>query len=190
MGGRTLFARIPEATGSQRPVAVHAYFPDTFTAAVRQKGRWMTGIALAGWDRTGWGRASNIGDHWMRMRDRRATLEMPVLAVAYCTLLLWSVSFFGHALGGFAPPPLDPAVSMLLWINAGLLGWRMAVRTLLVWPSYGARHAALAPLRMLVANVIALFAARRAAMAYAKLLAGHDLKWDKTAHRLPEEARI
>ena len=76
---------------------MRAFFPARFDAAVRQKGRWMTGIALAGWDRTGWGAAGAIGDHWMRMRDRRVTLSMPVLAVAYCALILWGCSLAGHA---------------------------------------------------------------------------------------------
>lgn len=52
LGGRGLFARVTDAEGGL--VAVRAYFPATLTAAVRQKSRWITGIALAGWDRTGW----------------------------------------------------------------------------------------------------------------------------------------
>ena len=52
-GGRGCFARVRDAAGDV--VAVRAYFPDTVHAAVRQKARWMAGIALAGWDRTGWG---------------------------------------------------------------------------------------------------------------------------------------
>ena len=40
----------------------------------------MTGIALAGWDRIGWGGRQRFGDHWMRMRDRRAPLAVLVLA--------------------------------------------------------------------------------------------------------------
>jgi adsorption protein B len=188
MGGRTRFARVPEAPGARSPVAVHAYFPDTFAAAVKQKGRWMTGIALAGWDRTGWGRAANIGDHWMRMRDRRATLEMPVLAVAYLLLVLWPVSVAVHFLAGVHLPSLHPAVLGLLWVNLALLLWRVLVRTLFVWRAYGWRHASLAWLRMLVANAVALAAARRAAMAYARLLAGGVPQWDKTAHHFPDDA--
>lgn len=87
MGGRTLFARVAERAGG-RPVAVRAYFPASFETAVRQKSRWMIGIALAGWDRTGWGAAGAISDHWMRMRDRRVTLAIPVLVLGYCAFVL------------------------------------------------------------------------------------------------------
>lgn len=186
MGGRTLFARVAERPGG-RPVSVHAYFPHRFGAAVRQKGRWMTGIALAGWDRTGWSRPAAIGDHWMRMRDRRVTLEMPVLAIAYCALALWGLSLAGHALVDVSAPPLHPAVRALLLANGALLAWRVAVRAAFVWRAYGWRHATLAPLRMLVANAIALLAARRALFAYVGMLAGGVPQWDKTAHHFPDD---
>jgi adsorption protein B len=187
MGGRTSLARVPEGPGSRRPVAVRAYFPSKFDAAVRQKARWMTGIALAGWDRIGWGRAGDLGDHWMRMRDRRATLAMPVLAVAYGALLLWSCSFFGHLAVGVAPPALDWPLTLLVPLNLLLLGWRCAVRTGFVWHAYGWREARWALPRMIVANFIALFAARRAALAYLRLLGGGVPQWDKTAHQFPDD---
>jgi bacteriophage N4 adsorption protein B len=186
-GGRTSLARVPEASGSRRPVAVRAYFPNEFDAAVRQKARWMTGIALAGWDRTGWAAPAHFGDHWMRMRDRRATLAMPVLAVAYCALLLWALSFFGHALSGIAPPVLAWPLDLLVPLNMMLLGWRVAIRTGFVWHAYGWGEARWAAPRMVVANFIALFAARRAALAYLSMLTGAVPQWDKTAHHFPED---
>ncbi|MES2441626.1 MAG: glycosyl transferase family protein [Pseudomonadota bacterium] len=186
MGGRTLFARVAEVPGG-RPVSVRAYFPARFDAAVRQKGRWMTGIALAGWDRTGWGAPGALSDHWMRMRDRRVTLSMPVLAIAYLALVLWGCSLAGHALTGFAPPPLHPAVRALLFANLSLLGWRVAVRVAFVWRAYGWRQAGWAPVRMVVANAIALLAARRAVFAYVRMLAGGVPHWDKTEHHFPDD---
>jgi bacteriophage N4 adsorption protein B len=186
MGGRTLFARVREAPGG-RPVSVCAYFPATFDAAVRQKGRWMTGIALAGWDRTGWGAPGAIGDHWMRMRDRRVPLSMPVLAIAYLALVLWFAALAGHAMASVAPPPLHPAVRLLLLANVALLAWRIVFRIAFVWRGYGWRHAALAPARMVVANAIALLAARRALFLYVRMLGGAVPEWDKTAHHFPDD---
>ena len=186
MGGRTLFARVAEKPGGP-PVAVKAYFPARFDAAVKQKGRWMAGIALAGWDRTGWAPAAAIGDHWMRMRDRRVTLAMPVLALAYCTILLWGAAIVGHVVTGASPMPWHPAMWALLGANLALLGWRVAVRTAFVWRAYGWRHAMLAPARMAVASWIALFAARRAMFAYLRMLGGAVPEWDKTAHHFPDD---
>src|SRR3546814_11996182 len=98
-GGRGILARVPEYPGGP-VVAVRAYFPATLDAAVRQKARWLFGIALAGWDRTGWGRRRHLGELWMRMRDRRAPLAVLVLATAYLALGAWGVGEVGRWSGG------------------------------------------------------------------------------------------
>lgn len=187
MGGRTDFVRM-----SERPygavIAVKAYFPDRFSAAVRQKARWMTGIALAGWDRTGWGALGRLGDHWMRMRDRRAVLEIPVLAFAYGALVLWVASWGAHELAGISPPALPPWTRWLLTFNLYLLGWRLLVRAAITGSAYGWLDALLSVPRAFVGNIVALAAARRAVFAYARILAGSVPQWDKTAHHFPDDA--
>jgi adsorption protein B len=53
--------------------------------AVRQKTRWIHGIALQSWDRMGWmGRPVDV---WMALRDRRGPLVALVLGAAYALLL-------------------------------------------------------------------------------------------------------
>ncbi|MDV3458374.1 glycosyl transferase family protein [Sphingomonas sp. HF-S4] len=185
MGGRVCLARIPEAPGGP-PIAVRAYFPDTLPAAVRQKGRWLTGIALAGWDRTGWRAALHPADHWMRMRDRRVTLALPVLAIAYATLLLWSMSLLVHGVIGSPPPVLDSLMRGLLWANFALVGWRLLVRAAFVYRAYGVEEACWSAPRVLVGNYIALFAARRAIGLYVRMLLGAAPRWDKTDHQFPD----
>ncbi|MDT8759290.1 glycosyl transferase family protein [Sphingomonas psychrotolerans] len=185
MGGAVALARVPERPGGA-PVAVRAYFPHEFGAAVRQKARWLTGIALAGWDRTGWRATLNPGDHWMRMRDRRATLALPVLAIAYATLLLWGGSAVLHLLAGSLMPALSPGIRALLWANFALLVWRLMVRALFVQRAYGWREAFWSAPRVLVGNYIALFAARRAIGLYLRMLLGAPPRWDKTDHQFPD----
>src|SRR3546814_11072125 len=46
LGGRGIIVRLPAGTGSV--VATRKHFPATLDAAVRQKARWLTGIALHG----------------------------------------------------------------------------------------------------------------------------------------------
>jgi adsorption protein B len=53
LGLKTMFVRIP-ALPSERGAVARGHFPATLGAAVRQKARWLGGIALAGWDRLGW----------------------------------------------------------------------------------------------------------------------------------------
>ena len=78
-GARSCFARVENEHGQL--VCVRSYFPTTVAASVRQKARWIAGIALLGWDRLGWGGSRNPSEYWMRMRDRRGPLAMLVLAV-------------------------------------------------------------------------------------------------------------
>lgn len=183
-GGRTRFVRARDPDGGL--IAVRAYFPADLTAAVRQKARWLTGIALAGWDRVGWQPGGSIGEHWMRMRDRRATLAIPVLAIAYLALVAWGLSLIGHWLAGSAIPVPDAPVAWLLAVNAALLGWRVAMRVAFTGAAHGPIQAALAVPRVLVANLIALLAARRAVAIYWPTLRGDAARWDKTAHHFPE----
>lgn len=183
-GGTTVIARVRERHGGPL-VAVRAYFPGTVHTAVRQKARWMTGIALSGWDRIGWGRRFDWGDHWMRMRDRRAPVSVIVLAIAYCAIVAWFLALTGHAIGGTAPPPIAPVLATLLTINAGLLAWRLTMRAAFTGLAYGPREAMWSLLRAFVGNVIGLLAARRAVLRYIAMLRGAAPVWDKTAHHFP-----
>ena len=168
-------------------IAVAEYFPNTVREAVAQKARWMIGIALDGWDRLGWGRASDWRDHWMRMRDRRAPLSVFVLFVAYVALLGWGASLALHWLAGDqAPQPSEPMM-LLLTINAGVLAWRLTMRAWFTGRAYGWWQAFLSIPRMLVGNFIALMAARTAMARYVAALRGGRPAWDKTRHRFPAE---
>ncbi len=57
-GGSSRFLRVRDHLGEL--VATRAYFPGRLDDAVRQKARWIHGIALQGWDRLGW-----FGGHLM-----------------------------------------------------------------------------------------------------------------------------
>lgn len=189
LGGRGVFVRVRETPGGP-PVAVRAYFPARLDAAVRQKARWMTGIALAGWDRIGWQAGGGLHDHWMRMRDRRAILAIPVLAIAYVALVAWGLAGMLHGVAGTKPAPVDPVLQLVLAINLCLLVWRTAMRWALVRHAYGRGEAWRSIPRMLVGNLVALLAARRAVVRYAGTLRGRPVRWDKTAHHFPDIAGL
>lgn len=185
LGGRGLFLNVIE-TGGDQPVGVRAFFPATLDAAVRQKARWMIGIALAGWDRIGWQRRGRATEHWMRMRDRRTILAVPVLAAAYLALVGWGASEAVHLLAGTTRPDAAPAMRLLLMANSALLAWRLAMRAHFVGRRCGWREGVRSIPRAVVANLIALLAARRALFRYLAMLRGAQPRWDKTAHHFPE----
>jgi adsorption protein B len=176
-GGRGIFVRMP-ATPGGRLVAVRAHFPATLEEAVRQKTRWMTGIALSGWDRLGW--RGGWAERWMRLRDRRAVLAALILTAAYAAALLWAISLL---LGRGEQP--GPGLATLLMANGALLFWRMAMRFWMVARLYGCVEGLRSVPRTIVANVIAMMAARRAVTRYAGLARQGPIAWDKTSHIFP-----
>lgn len=174
--------------GEHGLVAVGEYFPDTFGAAIRQKARWMAGIALAGWDRTGWSRPGHLLDHWMRLHDRRALLAIIVLAAAYVSALLYGIVLVAQDVTGRAPTTSITPEGWLLQANIALLCWRMAMRVAFSWRAYGWRTALGAPVRFVVGNFIDLAASPLALRRYFGTLRGGPPVWDKTEHDFPDLA--
>lgn len=177
-GGRTIMARIIDRHGDL--VATRACFPDSLTASVRQKTRWLTGIALAGWDRLGW--SGNMAQKWMLLHDRRSILAAVVLMAAYLAIVLTAFLALGEASGYYRPQRLPDYLMLLLFANATILLWRLAVRAAFVGRLYGSFEALLSVPRSLIANIIAIMAARRACTSYLRHCFGAPLVWDKTAH--------
>lgn len=177
-GGRYRFVRVRGDDG--RLIATRAFFPHSFDTVVRQKSRWVLGIALQGWDRVGW--AGGASEYWMRARDRRGPMTALVLLVGYVLVLLTGIMGL-MVLAGFAePPPLTPLLAAVLIANALAFGWRIAMRFAFTAREYGAAEGLFAVLRLPLANVIAIIAGRRAVAAYVRTLGGAAAAWDKTDH--------
>lgn len=184
MGGKVALAWVTEAD-RRTPVAVRAYFPNTLNTAVPQKARWMVGIALAGWDRTGWAKPTAFAEHWMRARDRRAPIAVLVLIAAYTALVLWALGSALHWAAGVPAPTTPTWIEIVVLANTLILLWRLAMRAAFVWRAEGWREGLLSAPRMFVGNFIALFAAQRAVARYIAMLRGGPTWWDKTAHEFP-----
>jgi adsorption protein B len=182
LGLKTMFVRIPAQPGERGVVASRGHFPATLGCAVRQKARWLGGIALAGWDRLGW--SGGLGERWMRMRDRRGPLAAVLLVAAYGAALLWSQIWLAEALGAPTKARLDPGLVTLLTINGWLLVWRMAMRAWFTSSAYGWRQGLFSIPRMIVGNAIAMLAAARAVSLH---LGGGATRWDKTRNIFPAE---
>jgi adsorption protein B len=163
-------------------VASRGHFPNTLGAAVRQKARWMGGIALAGWDRLGW--SGGIGERWMRLRDRRGPIAALLLIAGYAAALLWSQLWIAEAIGAPMQARMDTALITLLTINGWLLAWRILMRACFTASAYGWRQGLLSVPRLAVGNLIAVLAALRALTLH---VGGGALRWDKTQHIFPAE---
>ena len=183
-GCRARFMRVRAADGVL--IATRAYFPASFAASTSQKARWMTGIALAGWDRVGWGRPLAFAEHWMRARDRRAPLATLVTAAGYLAFVLASLSLLLHALLGSRAPSVGSLTGWLLLVDGALLAWRVVARIVHTRAVYGIEEAVWSVPRMLVGNAVSAVAICRALARYVRVLRGGAQRWEKTEHVFPD----
>lgn len=177
-GGKSCFLRVRDRHGAI--VATREFFPQTLAASVRQKTRWLHGIAFQGWDRMGW--QVRGCDLWMRVRDRRGPLLALVLAAAYLLIAIWPLARMAEMTGHIVALEPDPFLQVLLLFNLASFFWRLALRFAFTAQEYGWVEGLRAIVRFPVGNVISIIAGRRALVAYLRVLFGGKVRWDHTVH--------
>lgn len=162
-----------------------AFFPKTFERSVRQKTRWITGIAIQEWQQAGW--KGSLLTRQDLVKDRKGLFTPYVVLLGYAVLGYEVVAWLGVA--GAVPfrwePLLAGAASLqaIAGANLALLLCTVALRVGLVTRVYGITAGLLSVPRFVVSNVVAMFAATRALEGFAKArLRKGEVKWDKTAH--------
>jgi len=177
-GGRQRFVRARADDGSL--IATGELFPAELAVAVRQKTRWMHGIAFQGWDRLGWN--GRLCERWMRLRDRRGPLTALVLFAAYLGIVIWGLLALAELFGWHEPAAAPHVLVALLWFNLGAFVWRAALRLGFTADAYDWAEGLRSIPRIPFANVIAIMAGRRATAAYVRSLLGGKVRWEKTPH--------
>ena len=182
LGARQIF--LPIRFAATGPVATREYFPRALRAAVRQRTRWVIGIALQGWQRNGWrGPLRLIYWFWRDRKGLVGNLVSPLASMLFvagaagygASLLLHRLWTFGGSLPAWFPWIYLPTTLL----SMAQIGVRMDCCARI----YGWRFAALAPLRVLWANTINCAATTLALWQF--LLAGaarRTLVWTKTEH--------
>lgn len=183
-GYRQIFLPIERAA---EPVATREYFPRRWHAAVRQRSRWVAGIALQGWERHGW-RVPPLQRYWF-WRDRKGVAGNLLSPLANLLFFYW--------VSGYAAPPGYSRVTHLadwlpvwaswvcltcLWISLVQIGIRVRLSARI----YGLPFAAGVPLRMMWGNLINCVATAEALRLFvAAHIERHSLAWRKTEHVYP-----
>ncbi len=175
-------------------VSIREYFPCSFRTAVRQKSRWVLGIALQGWSNLGW--RGGFWTRYMYLRDRKTLVTSLVNVLGYAVvaiqLWLWGVESVFPDSYRF-PPLVEPGSVLwkLLAFDSVFLVNRLAWRVGCVWFLYGPFQALVSIPRQVWANFINAGAVVRALRQYLNYLrTGVLLKWDKTAHVFPSESEL
>ena len=171
---------VPVTIRPEGPVATREIFPDTLRASISQRTRWVTGIALQGWQHHGW----PLRQAYWFWRDRKGIAGNLISPVANLLFLYGAVNFAaGGRLADQAPEWLLPACGITSVIAVIQTGVRMHCAAAI----YGWRFAMLAPLRMLHGNLVN-FAATATALweFFDARRRGKGLSWRKTMHIYPD----
>jgi len=185
-------ARRPGAPGVLE--ATREYFPRRFRGAVRQRARWIAGIALQSWQQIGWN--AGPGQLYWLWRDRKGLIGNPLTILANLTFLYGAARWTG---AGWTGEPWRLATLIgeswflpaILLVNTALIVVRQSARAACVWPVYGWRHALLTPLRSLWGNLINFAATMRALALFAgAVFQRQPLRWLKTEHCYPTQQML
>ena len=187
LGCPQMFVPIARRNGAM--IATRGYFPRRFREAVKQRTRWMMGIALQSWELNGW--RETIGQLYWFWRDRKGLLGSVVGPMANLVFLYGVADWYVHGAAG-------PAGRLILnqssaWITGifvfslTLQVVNMAIRMGLTGRIYGWRFASAAPVRAVLGNAINSLATASAVYRYflAKW-SGQPLGWLKTDHAYPD----
>ncbi|MGH9668365.1 MAG: glycosyltransferase family 2 protein, partial [Bryobacteraceae bacterium] len=174
-------------------IATREYFPKTLGAAIRQRTRWVMGIALQSWERHGW-RGGWRQAYWF-WRDRKGLLGNPLSlatnAIFIYGVATWAASRITHTPWGLEQTPQAQSMTPLFIATLALQAIHAAVRVGCVWRIYGAAFAVWAPLRAVAGNYINSAATIRAVWRYGKARwRGEPLVWLKTEHSYPSRATL
>ncbi len=177
MGYRQLF--VPLRRGAA-PLATREYFPRRLHAAVRQRSRWVAGIALQGWQHHGW-RAPRRQIYWL-WRDRKGLVGN--------LLTPFANTLFAYGLANWRSiPPMPHWLYPVCAAALGISVLQMSTRAVCSARIYGWRFAAGAPLRVLWSNLVNALATVAAIRQFAVARQrGHRLIWRKTDHVYPAHA--
>lgn len=162
-------------------IATREFFPNDFRSALRQRTRWVTGVALQGWQRYGWsGRPGEV--YWL-WRDRKGLLANPLSLASNVVFL------YGLATGMWMRA--TPLAAHLVIATMCLQTLRMGVRMACCARVYGIVFALGVPVRAVYANVLNSAATFLAIGSYAEArVRGRPLKWMKTEHAFPNRAAL
>ncbi len=191
---KSFLRKVPQKKIIKDYISVREYFPKEFRAAVRQKARWVLGIALQGWVHLGW--RGGLRTKYMLYRDRKTLLTSLVNMLGYFVVLgiltYWFITW--HFPESYHYPPLVSSNTTLYYLilaDTLFMLVRLGERFFCVQHFYGWIQAFLSIPRFVWGNIINFAATTRAIYLFGRYLCtGKLIAWDKTDHVLPTEQEL
>ncbi len=167
-------------------VATRALFPTEYTKAVRQKARWIIGIAIQEWLETGW--KGDFSTRYCLLTDRKSLFTHLVNGLGYVVFLFWVFYAWWQFYHPAYPSLQDqfnhwPLVWYLILGCTIIMVDRLIQRMIATWRVYGIIPALLSVPRTFYANILNLHAVLRAYhLFFFNPVNKKQPKWEKTEH--------
>jgi adsorption protein B len=182
LGCRQLFVPIASSGESPRDwVATREFFPRQWNSALRQRTRWVTGIALQGWSRFGW--KGSPGELYWLWRDRKGLVGNSLSVLANVIFL--------YGLATRLWTRISLPMVRLTTATLALLLVRTLVRMACSARAYGFWFALGVPIRTVYGNLLNSAASCQAVIKYVESRWKREpLQWMKTEHAYPSRAAL
>jgi adsorption protein B len=169
-------------------VATRAFFLTKFRKAMRQRARWVYGIAWQGLRNIGWTRELKV--NYTLLRDRLAFLANIFYFLGYVLLgYIATIFIVGLFRPDFHVPPLirhDELWWKLALLVLFFLFWRLFMRFVFVFKLYGFTAALMTPVRIVVGNILNFASSGLAFLWLIRAVStGREQGWVKTEHEFP-----
>lgn len=182
------FISLRRSVASRGPkdwIATREFFPANCAAAIQQRTRWVTGIALQSWDRHGW--SGTLSHKYWMWRDRKGLICNPLSFLTNVLFLLglmsWYHSMWAGLPWGFSQYSVNPLLLACTFVCQLI---HLGVRITVVSAVYDWKFAMGVPVRTVWANYINGVSSFRAIYRYFHAKLHHQpLIWVKTAHAYP-----
>ncbi len=170
-------------------IATHSLFPMKYKAAVRQKARWITGIAIQEWFNSSWPGSWRV--KFTLFHDRKSLVTHAFNGIGYLLFLFWVLYAIWEKVNPDFPSLQDqlnnhPWVWVLILICFFMMCERILQRFIAVYRIYGFIPALLSVPRVFYGNILNLHALLRAYWVIIfQTKKSQPLRWDKTDHVYP-----
>jgi adsorption protein B len=173
-------------------IATREMFPTEYEKSVRQKSRWVLGIAFEEWINTGWG--GNLATIYTLIHDRKSLFTHLITGLFFLLIPFWVIySIFSSSRPEY--PTLQDQFEQYPWVwniiifSSCLMLVRVIERMIAVFRIYGILPAILSAPLILYGNIINLHALIRAysQFIFSPKTKSGSTKWDKTDHEFPAQ---
>jgi hypothetical protein len=182
LGFKTSFVNLKtdRRHGNSR-IATGEYFPNTFWGSVKQRSRWIAGIAFQNWKIHKW--QGSLKTKYFLLRDRKAIFSAIGTFLSYIVLLYFLAFIVTSAMGLNVLSPIVEKNSMLWYLILLTLFFaivRLFHRFAFTYNWYGLRYAVFSIVRLFFDNVVNFFATIRAIKVFRQTK--DTVVWDSTEH--------